>query len=164
MKMPFTYEEADKALSVIESGHRVFVQGSAMTPLYLMRQLAKQSVRLKDVELVFITVQGDIEVDKPEYADAFKINCMFVSPSVRKAVNEGRADFIPIFLSDIPDMFRKQMKIDVALVQVSPPDEHGYCSLGVSVDIARSAVNTAKHIIAQVNPKAPCTHGDSLIH
>ncbi|HRX94057.1 MAG TPA: acetyl-CoA hydrolase/transferase C-terminal domain-containing protein [Chitinophagaceae bacterium] len=164
MKMPFTYEEADKALSVIESGHRVFVQGSAMTPLYLMRQLAKQSVRLKDVELVFITVQGDIEVDKPEYADAFKINCMFVSPSVRKAVNEGRADFIPIFLSDIPDMFRKQMKIDVALVQVSPPDEHGYCSLGVSVDIARSAVNTAKHIIAQVNPKAPRTHGDSLIH
>ncbi|HMU46887.1 MAG TPA: acetyl-CoA hydrolase/transferase C-terminal domain-containing protein [Chitinophagaceae bacterium] len=164
MKMPFTYKSAEEALSVVESGHRVFVQGSAQTPLYLMRQLAAQSARLKDVELVFITVQGDIEVDKPEYADSFHINCMFVSNSVRKAVNEGRADFIPVFLSDIPDLFRKQMNIDVALVQVSPPDEHGYCSLGVSVDIARSAVNTAKHIIAQVNPKVPRTHGDSLIH
>lgn len=164
MKMPFTYKSAEEALSVVESGHRVFVQGSAQTPLYLMRQLAAQSARLKDVELVFITVQGDIEVDKPEYADSFHINCMFVSNSVRKAVNEGRADFIPVFLSDIPDLFRKQMNIDVALVQVSLPDEHGYCSLGVSVDIARSAVNTAKHIIAQVNPKVPRTHGDSLVH
>lgn len=164
MKMPFTYKSAEEALSVVESGHRVFVQGSAQTPLYLMRQLATQSARLKDVELVFITVQGDIEVDKPEYADSFHINCMFVSGSVRKAVSEGRADFIPVFLSDIPDLFRKQMKIDVALVQVSLPDEHGYCSLGVSVDIARSAVNTAKYIIAQVNPKVPRTHGDSLIH
>lgn len=119
---------------------------------------------LRDVELTFITVQGDIELDKPKYADSFHINCMFVSASVRKAVNEGRADFIPVFLSDIPDLFRKQMQIDVALVQVSPPDKHGYCSLGVSVDVARSAVNTATHIIAQVNPKVPRTHGDSLVH
>jgi acyl-CoA hydrolase len=119
---------------------------------------------LKNVELTFITVQGDIELVKPEYADSFHINCLFVSNSVRKAVNEGRADFIPAFLSDIPDLFRSVLKIDVALVQVSPPDEHGYCSLGVSVDIARSAVNTATYIIAQVNPRVPRTHGDSLIH
>lgn len=164
MKLPFEYKPAAEALSAIRSGDRVFVQGSAQTPLYLLRELAKKAPALRDVELVFITVQGDIEVDKPEYAEAFHINCMFVSNSVRKAVNEGRADFVPVFLSDIPDLFRKQMKIDVALVQVSPPDEHGYCSLGVSVDIARSAVNTAEHIIAQVNPKVPRTHGDSLIH
>ena len=164
MKLPFEYIPAEAALSVIQSCNRVFVQGSAQTPLYLLRELARRSPELRDVELVFITVQGDIEVDKPEYADSFHINCMFVSNSVRKAVNDGRADFIPVFLSDIPDLFRKQMHIDVALVQVSPPDEHGYCSLGVSVDIARSAVNTATHIIAQVNPKVPRTHGDSLIH
>jgi acyl-CoA hydrolase len=159
------YQSAAEALSVIQSGMRVFVQGSAQTPLYLLRELAKQAPRLSDVELVFITVQGDITVDKPEYEGVFNINCMFVSESVRKAVNEGRADFIPVFLSDIPDLFKKgYLPIDVALVQVSPPDRHGYCSLGVSVDIARSAVNTAKYIIAQVNPNVPRTHGDSLVH
>lgn len=164
MKLPVVYQTAEQALSVIQSGHRVFVQGSAQTPLYLLRELGKRAADLRDVELTFITVQGDIELDKPEYQDSFHINCMFVSESVRKAVNEGRADFVPVFLSDIPDLFRKQMHIDVALVQVSPPDEHGYCSLGVSVDIARSAVNTATHIIAQINPRVPRTHGDSLVH
>jgi len=159
------YENVDKALSVIESGHRVFVQGSAQTPLYLLRELARQSVRLNDVELVFITVQGDIVVDRPEYKDIFNINCMFVSDCVRDAVHQGRADFIPVFLSDIPDLFQKgHLPIDVAMVQVSPPDQHGYCSLGVSVDIARSAVNTASCLIAQVNPQVPRTHGDSQIH
>lgn len=159
------YHSAQEALSVIQSGMRVFVQGSAQTPLFLLRELAKEAPRLNDVELVFITVQGDITVDKPEYEGIFNINCMFVSESVRKAVNEGRADFIPVFLSDIPDLFKKgYLPIDVALVQVSPPDRHGYCSLGVSVDIARSAVNTAKYIIAQVNPNVPRTHGDSLVH
>jgi acyl-CoA hydrolase len=164
MKVPVQYKSAEEALSVIRSGQRVFVHGSAQTPLFLLRELGKLAPSLRGVELTFITVQGDIEIDKPQYADAFHINCMFVSQSVRKAVNEGRADFIPVFLSDIPDLFRTEMKIDVALVQVSPPDKHGYCSLGVSVDIARSAVNTANHIIAQVNPRVPRTHGDSLIH
>jgi acyl-CoA hydrolase len=164
MRLPVAYTTAEEALSVIKSGNRVFVQGSAQTPLYLLREMAKMAPGLRDVELTFITVQGDIELDKPQYANSFHINCMFVSESVRKAVNEGRADFIPVFLSDIPDLFRNQMHIDVALVQVSPPDKHGYCSLGVSVDIARSAVNTATHIIAQVNPRVPRTHGDSLVH
>jgi acyl-CoA hydrolase len=164
MTIPIQYKSAEEALSVIQSGQRVFVHGSAQTPLYLLRELSKMAHRLRQVEFTFITVQGHIEIDKPEYADSFHINCMFVSESVRKAVNEGRADFIPVFLSDIPDLFRNQLPVDVALVQVSPPDKHGYCSLGVSVDIARSAVNTATHIIAQVNPNVPRTHGDSLIH
>ncbi len=164
MKLPVVYKSAEEALSVIQSGNRVFVQGSAQTPLFLLRKLATMAPSLRDVELTFITVQGDIELDKPQYANSFHINCMFVSESVRKAVNEGRADFIPVFLSDIPDLFRRQMHIDVALVQVSPPDAHGYCSLGVSVDIARSAVNTATHVIAQVNPRVPRTHGDSQVH
>ncbi len=159
------YQTAKSALSVIESNQRVFIQGSAQTPLFLLRELAKESHRLQNVETVFITVQGDIEIDKPQYEGIFNINCMFVSGSVRKAVDEGRADFIPVFLSDIPDLFKKgHLPLDVALVMVSPPDEHGYCSLGVSVDIDRSAVNTAKYIVAQVNPAVPRTHGDSLIH
>jgi acyl-CoA hydrolase len=110
-------------------------------------------------------VYGDIQVDKPEYEGIFNINSMFVSASIRKDVNEGRADYIPVFLSEIPELFKQNiLPLDVALVQVSPPDNHGYCSLGVSVDIARSAVNIAKHIIAQVNPNVPRTHGDGLIH
>ena len=159
------YHTASEAISIIQSGMRIFVQGSAQTPLLLLHELAKQSDRLRDVELVFITVQGDILVDRPEYSDHFHINCLFVSDSVRKAVQEGRADFVPAFLSDIPDFFNKGiLPIDVALIQVSPPDQHGYCSLGLSVDIARSAVNTARFVIAQVNPKVPRTHGDSHMH
>jgi acyl-CoA hydrolase len=165
MLLPSHFIQADEALKVIQSGNRVFVHGSAQTPLFLLHQLAKQKDRLRDVELVFITVAGDIEIDKPEYEDSFHINCMFVSESVRIAINEGRGDFIPVFLSDIPDLFKSgTMPIDVALVQVSPPDKHSYCTLGVSVDIARSAVNMAKHVIAQVNPNVPRTHGDGMIH
>ncbi len=159
------YTSAENALQIVKSGQRLFIHGSACTPLFLMRKLAEQSARLKDVELVFITVLGDIEVQKPQYQDSFHINCMFVSAPIREAVSSGRADYIPVFLSDIPDLFTKNiLPIDIALVQVSPPDSHGYCSLGVSVDIARSAVNTAKYVIAQVNPKIPRTHGDGHIH
>jgi acyl-CoA hydrolase len=158
------YVSAEVALSVIQSNQRVFIHGSACTPLYMMRELAKQSNRLSNVELVFITVQGNIEVDKPAYRESFKINSLFVSESIRKAVNEGYADFVPVFLSDIPDLFGTVLIPEVAIIQVSPPDEHGYCSLGVSVDVARSAVNNAKHIIAQINPQMPRTHGDGAIH
>ncbi len=165
MSIPIQYTTAEQALSIIKSNQRLFVHGSACTPLFLMRKLAEQAPRLKNVELVFITVLGDLEVQKPQYQDSFHINCMFVSAPIREAVSEGRADFIPVFLSDIPDLFKKKiLPIDVALVHVSPPDIHGYCSLGASVDIARSAVNTAKYVIAQVNPKMPRTHGDGLIH
>jgi acyl-CoA hydrolase len=165
MKIPVHYKSAEEALSVVKSGDRVYVHGSAQTPALLLKALAGHWRRLKDVELVFISVYGDIHVDKPEYADIFRINSMFVSASIRKDVNEGRADYIPVFLSEIPELFKQNiLPLDVALVQVSLPDIHGYCSLGVSVDIARSAVNTAKHIIAQVNPNVPRTHGDGLIH
>jgi acyl-CoA hydrolase len=165
MKIPIVYKTAEEALSVIKPGDRIYIHGSAQTPTFLLKALAKQAQRLKDVELVFISVYGDIQVDKPEYAGIFHINSTFVSESIRKDVNEGRADYIPVFLSEIPELFKQNiLQLNVALVQVSPPDDHGYCSLGVSVDIARSAVNTAKHIIAQVNPNVPRTHGDGLIH
>ncbi len=160
-----TYVSAEEALQIIQSGQRVFVHGSACTPLFLLRKLAEQAPRLKDVELVFISIYGEIEVEKPEYADSFHINSLFVSGSIRQAVNEGRADYVPVFLSEIPELFkRKILPLDVAIVSVSPPDRHGFCSLGTSVDIARSAVNSARSVIAQVNPQIPRTHGDGMMH
>lgn len=165
MKIPIVYKTAEEALSVIESGNRVYLHGSAQTPTCLLKALKTHAHRLKDVELVSITVYGDLQVDKPEYAGIFHFNSLFVSASVRNAVNQGLADYVPVFLSEIPELFKQNiLPLDVALIQVSPPDTHGYCSMGVSVDIARSAVNTAKHIIAAVNPNVPRTHGDGLIH
>ncbi len=165
MMHPFTYVSAAEAVSVIQSGHRVFVHGSACTPLHILHEMAHQHHRLRNVEIVSITFRGDIKIADPVYADSFKINALFVSDSVRQAVNEGRADFVPVFLSDIPDLFkRKILELDVAIVQVSPPDIHGYCSLSLSIDIARSAVDSARHVIAVVNPNLPRTHGDGMIH
>ncbi len=159
------YLSADEALSIIKSGMRVFIHGSAQTPHYLLDELAKHKDRLENVELVSITLLGNIEITKKEYTGHFYFNSLFVSESVRAAVNEGRADYVPVFLSDIPDLFQNGfLELDVAIVQVSPPDSHGYCSLGPSVDIARSAVNNAKSIIALINPRVPRTHGDSSIH
>jgi acyl-CoA hydrolase len=165
MKIPIVYKTAEEALHIIQSGNRVFVQGSSQTPTCLLKALTKHAFRLKNVELVFVTVFGDVYVDKPEYSDSFKINSLFVSAAIREDVNNGLADYVPVFLSEIPELFKQNvLPIDVALVQVSPPDDHGYCSLGLAVDVARSAVNTAKYVIAQVNPNVPRTHGDGLIH
>lgn len=165
MRPQIIFSTPEEALSVVQSGHRVFIHGSAQTPSFMIRQLAAQAHRLQDVELVNITVYGDMVVDKPEYAGHFRINSLFVSASIREAVKEGLADFVPVFLSEIPELFKQGiLPIDVAIVHVSLPDQHGYCSLGVSVDIARSAVNTARFVIAQVNPNVPRTHGDGMIH
>ncbi len=164
MVHPFNYTSANEALNLIQSGQRIFVHGSACTPLFLLRELAKHKDRLVGTEIVSITLQGEIELAKKGYEKSFHINSLFVSEPIRQAVAEGRADFIPAFLSDIPDMMRSVLPIDVAMVQVSPPDIHGYCTLGTSVDVARTAVNCAKIIIAQVNPQMPRTHGDGMIH
>ena len=159
------YVSAEEAVSMINSGNRIFSHGSACTPNLLIDELAKQSHRLKDVEFVSITQQGNVEVAKPQYKDSFYINSLFVSTPVRDAVNSDRGDFVPVFLSEIPLLFKQgHLPIDVAMVTVSPPDQHGYCTLGTSVDVARSAVDTAKIIIAQVNPRMPRTHGDGMIH
>ncbi len=159
------YKSPEQALEIIQTGNRVFIQGSAQTPTLLINELAKQADRLRDVEVVSITLYGDVAIAKKELAESFKINSLFVSQAVRQLVNDGYADYIPVFLSEIPTLFKRNiLPIDVAIVQVSPPDAHGFCSLGLSVDIARSAVDTARHIIAQVNPNVPRTLGDGMIH
>jgi acyl-CoA hydrolase len=160
-----TYTTAEEALQVIESGQRVFIHGSACTPTFMLQKLAEQAPRLSNIELVSISLYGNIEVAKPAYANHFNMNSLFVSEGIRQTVNEGRGDYIPVFLSEIPDLFKRNiLPLDVAIVSVSEPDQHGFCSLGTSVDIARSAVNSAKYVIAQVNPQIPRTHGDGMIH
>jgi len=165
MKIPVNYVSPKEALAIIQSNQRIFIHGSAHTPTYLLSHLTKEASRLRNVEIVSISVYGDLHVDKPEFKDSFHINSLFVSAPIRHAVNAGYADYVPVFLSEIPELFKQNiLPIDVAIIHVSPPDEHGYCSLGVSVDIARSAVNTARYVIAQVNPNAPRSHGDGMIH
>ncbi|WP_187478206.1 acetyl-CoA hydrolase/transferase family protein [Amniculibacterium sp. G2-70] len=159
------YVSIEEAVSVVKSGNRIFGHGSACTPNVFYDELAKQSANLRGVELVSITQQGNVEIAKPQYKDSFYINSLFTSTPVREAVNCERGDFIPIFLSEIPTLFRNNiLPLDVSIVTVSPPDQHGYCSLGTSVDVARAAVDSAKTVVAIVNPKMPRTHGDSMVH
>jgi len=159
------YKTGEEAVKIVKPGDRVFIHGGAATPTYLLDKLAERAGELWNLELVSISMQGKASVMDPKYKASFRMNSLFVSENVRHAVNEGRADYVPIFLSEIPILFRKNiLPIDVALVQVSPPDKHGYCSLGVSVDVASTAVKTAKHVIAQVNPRMPRTMGDGIVH
>ncbi|HML59149.1 MAG TPA: 4-hydroxybutyrate CoA-transferase, partial [Ferruginibacter sp.] len=162
--MKFQYQSPESVASHVQSNQRVFIQGSAATPVRLAEALLAQKDRLHQVELVSITLQG-IEFCETDMGDHFFINSLFVSQGVRKIVNGPCGDYVPVFLSEIPALFRRKiLPLDVALVQVSPPDANGYCSLGTSVDIARAAVDEASIILAQVNPNVPRTHGDSFIH
>lgn len=163
--MSHSFITADEAVRIVKSNDKVFVHGSAATPLTLLHALAQRASELQDVELMAVSTLGDLPLTRPEYANSFYFNSLFVSANIRECVNDGRGDYIPIFLSEISKLFQKKiLPIDVALIHVSPPDKHGYCSLGVSVDVAKSAVKSAKHIIAQVNPNLPRTHGDGFIH
>lgn len=156
-----------EAMEVIQSGMKVFVHGGAATPLPLLDALAKrgQEAQLKNVELIHIHTEAHDKVVSPEFEGIFRSNSLFTGANCRKAVNEGRADFTPIFLSEIPLLFhRKIIDLDVALIQVSPPDKHGFCTLGPSVDCTRAAIQNAKYIIGLVNPRCPRTHGPGGIH
>ncbi len=154
-----------EAVSHVRSGNRVYIQGAAMTPNVLIDALCERYQELKDVEIFQIHTEGKALYSKAPYNESFRINTCFVSGNVRQAVNSGNGDYIPIFLSEIHLLIRKNiLPIDVAFIQVSPPDKHGYCSLGVSVDITLPAVQTAKKVIAQINPGVPRTHGDGIIH
>ncbi|HEY8894515.1 MAG TPA: acetyl-CoA hydrolase/transferase C-terminal domain-containing protein [Niastella sp.] len=159
------YSSAAEAVQLIQSNQRVFLHGSAATPVHLIKALLARHAELQNVELVSITTLGDVDFSKREYINSFFFNSLFVSGNVRNVANSDHGDYVPIFLSQIPLLFtRNVLPIDVALIQVSPPDRHGFCTLGTSVDIARTAIDTARIIIAQVNPLMPRTHGDGFIH
>ncbi len=159
------YVSPQAAVSVIASGHRVFVQGACAHPQVLVDAMAARSGELHSVEIVHLHTEGRPTYLLPEHRESFHLNAMFVAGNAREAVASGYADYLPVFLSEVPQLFRRNvLPLDVALIHVSPPDRHGYCSLGISVDVVVSAVQTARYVVAQVNPHMPRSHGDGLIH
>lgn len=156
---------AEEAVKIVKSGDRVFIHTAAGTPNQLVNALTERHAELRNVELVSAHTEGEVPYADDAYADSFIINCFFVGKNMREHVQRGRAHYIPIFLSEIPSLFRSgRMPIDVAMVTVSPPNEKGFCSLGCSVDISNAAIDTAKHVIAQVNPNMPFVHGNGILH
>uniref|UniRef100_A0A1L8E100 Putative acetyl-coa hydrolase n=1 Tax=Nyssomyia neivai TaxID=330878 RepID=A0A1L8E100_9DIPT len=164
---PKLCSSALEAVQCVKSDSVVFVQGAAATPLELVGALTEHGVKnnLKNIEVCHMHTEGPALYCNPEHSHIFRSKSFFMGGNVRKAVAEGRGDSVPIFLHEIPYLFhRKIVQPDVALIHVSPPDQHGYCSLGTSVDCVRAALVHSKVIVAQMNPKMPRTFGDAIIH
>ncbi|MDI1476015.1 acetyl-CoA hydrolase/transferase C-terminal domain-containing protein [Polyangium sp. y55x31] len=156
---------AEGAVRAIPKGRRILIGSGAAEPSRLVEAMTEQGTHLEGNEIVHLLTLGPAPYVKPGLEKRFRHTAFFIGANVRDAVAEGRADFMPVFLSEIPQLICSgRVKIDVALVQVSPPDEHGYVSLGVSVDIVRAAIDTADLVLAEVNPRMPRTHGDSFLH
>lgn len=159
------YQSAAEAVRCVRSGDRVFLHGMAAFPQRLADALTARAGELQDVEIVHLHTEGHASYAEEGCQGSFFLNNFFIGANVREPVAAGRADYIPVFLSEIPALFRGAvLPLDVAMVHVSPPDAHGFCSLGVSVDATLSAVQTARTVIAQVNRRMPRTHGDGNIH
>ena len=156
---------AEESLAPLRSGMRVFIGSGCAAPQTLVAALAKRGRDLFDIEVIHILTFGLAEYASRDLLANFRHNAFFIGPNVRDAVNEGVADYTPIFLSDVPALFRrKRIHLDMALIQVSPPDAHGFCSYGVSVDVVKAAVESADFVVAEVNPNMPRTLGDSFVH
>ncbi len=163
--MSIKYCSAEEAVYLVKSGHRVFFQGAAMTPKIIINALCDRYKELEEVEIMQMHTEGEAKYSQDPYQQAFKINSCFVAGNVRQAVNGSKGDYIPIFLSEIDQLFRRNiLPLDVAFIHVSPPDKHGYCSLGTSIDVTIAAMETAKLVVAQINPQVPRSHGDGIIH
>jgi acyl-CoA hydrolase/GNAT superfamily N-acetyltransferase len=156
---------AQDAVSNIRSGQRVFIGSGAAEPQLLVSALAERGSELSDTQITHILTLGTAPYADPRLKDGFRHNALFIGPNVREAVAEGRADFTPIFLSEVPRLFQRgKLPIDVALIQVTPPDEHGYCSYGVSVDVTKAGAESARLVVAEINPNMPRSLGDCFIH
>jgi 4-hydroxybutyrate CoA-transferase len=157
--------DADDAVKAIESGMCVYIHPGCAEPEQLVKAMVRRAPELRDVRVVHILTRGNADYVSPEMQGHFRHIAFFAGSNVRQAINEGRADFVPVFLSEIEALFSSgAVPIDVALIHVSPPDEHGFCSFGVGVDTSKTAAEQARIVIAQVNPKMPRTLGDSFIH
>jgi len=155
----------EQAVKVVESGHRVYYSGNAATSFPLIDALTARKDELEDVQLNHVLLIGEDPIADPKYKGHFRHNSLFVGPADRDAINDGRADYVPVFLHQIPRLFRDGViPLDVAIIHVSPPDEHGFCSLGVEVLATKAAADCARIIIAQVNEHMPRVLGDSFIH
>ena len=156
---------AADAIRLVKSGQRVFVHGGAATPSILIEALVNDAERLEDVELMHLHTVGPARYADASFDKSFSVVNLFVGENIRPRLDYVRVDYLPCFLSEIPHLFRsRRRRLDVALVHVSPPDRHGFCSLGVSVDVARAAVESAAVVIAQVNRNMPRVHGDGILH
>lgn len=165
MKTQDKFKSAAEAISVIKDEDRVFIHSVAMTPHKLIDAMVARAGELKNIEIVHIHTEGEIPYCDARYEGIFHTNAFFVGANMRRQMNEGYGDYVPVFLSDISFLFQRNvLPVDVALVQVSPPDKHGYCTLGPSVDVSLSAVKQARYVIAQCNPNVPRTHGDGVVH
>ena len=161
----YPYVSAEEAVKLVKSGDRVFLHGSAATPVHTIKALQNRYQELKNVELVSITTLGDINFTDEKFRDSFYFNSLFVSQNSRVIANSLYGDYVPVFLSEIPLLFNNGfLPLDVVIIQVSQPDQHGYCTLGTSVDVVNAALENTKKVIAQVNPNMPRTHGDGFVH
>ena len=157
--------DAATAVSHIQSGNRVYLGGGSGVPISLVAAMTEQADRLRNVEITQVMTFSEAPYAAPEHADSFRVNALFIGSNVRTAVNESRADFTPVFLNEIPGLFRNRiLPIDVALISVSPPDEHGFCSFGIEVGTTKPAAESATIVIAEVNRQMPRVLGDSFIH
>lgn len=155
----------EEAVSVVKSNSRIFFQGAAMTPNLLIDSLVERYQELENIDIVQIHTHGDAKYLQEPYNKAFHLSSFFVGDNTRRGANSLNGDYVPVFLSEIHRFFRSNiLPLDVAFIQVSPPDKHGFCSLGLSVDVTLPAIETARKVIAQINPNVPRTHGDGIIH
>ena len=161
-QLPLTTAAA--AVAGIRSGDRVFVGSGAAEPEQLVEAMTARDAELEGVEVYSILTLGSAPYVAPRYAGSFRHVAFFIGHNTREAVQSGRADFMPIFLSEIPALFRERVPLDWALVQLSPPDKHGYCTVGVAADVVISAIRNARHVIAEINSNMPRTWGDTLVH
>ncbi len=165
MVLKKSVDSALEAVSSIKSDDHVYIHTAGATPQALVDAITQRADELRNVKIYHLHTEGNAPYADSKYLHSFKVNSLFIGGNMRRAIRDGVADFIPCFLSEVPIMFRQGIiPIDVALIQVSPPDQHGYCSLGISIDATKAAIDVAKTVIAQINPKMPRTHGDGLVH
>ena len=156
---------AEEAVKAIKSNDRIYLQAAAAVPLVLINAMTDRHEELKNVEVCQLHTEGDAPYANPELSDSFHVNSFFIGKNVRHTLKAGNGSFTPVFLSELPLLFKRNIvDLDVALIHVSVPDRHGYCSLGVSVEATLAAIDNASHVIAQVNEQMPRTHGDGIIH
>jgi len=156
---------ADEALSVVRSGDRVYIHAGCAEPEELVRAMVRRGPELRDVEVIHMATMGSADYTSPEFEGHFRHNALFIGANVRKALQEGRGDYTPIFLSEIEALFRSgALPLDVALVQCCPPDQYGYMSLGASIETTLTAAKHAGHLIVEVNDQSPRTLGDAFLH
>ncbi|MBP7469837.1 MAG: acetyl-CoA hydrolase/transferase family protein [Flavobacterium sp.] len=159
------YVTAEEAVKVVKSGDRVYLQAAAAVPTVLANALVERAPELRNVEICHLHVEGEARYANPELAQSFHVNSFFLGANVRHTLKAGNGSYTPVFLSELPYLFRKKvLPLDVVFIHVSPPDIHGYCSLGVSVEATLSAIESSKKVVAQVNPQMPRTFGDGILH